>query len=108
MPLISKQSRFLIKPIYLAKFLVYIKLNWVFKGFYTLDIFAHNILIKNIFFSSKYCSDISKDFQTGINRIELSKNIYFQYTQEKYIGWKMSFYCNIFLSFYQNIVCQNV
>jgi len=36
-------------------------------------------------FSSKYCCDISKYFLTSINRTELSKNKYFQFTQEKWM-----------------------
>jgi len=56
-----------------------------------------DILIKDIF-SSKYCSDILKYFQT-----RLSKNRYFQFTQEKKYWMKnvfLSFYCNNFLSQY--------
>jgi len=63
-----------------------------------------------ILFSSKYCSAISKYFQTGMNRTDLSKNKYFQFTQEK--NWTknvfLSFYGNIFLSFYHNIVCKKM
>ncbi len=47
---------------------------------------------KKIFFSSKYCSYISKSFQ--INRKK-----YFQFTQ-----WKKKYWLkNVFLSFYRNI-----
>ncbi len=53
-------------------------------------------MIKNIFFSSKYCNNISK-------YLELSKNIFFNahrknYWIKKYIFITISFYHNIFLS----------
>jgi len=42
---------------------------------------------------SKYCYYISKSSQ-------INRNKYFQFTQEKNIGWKMSFYLFIAISFY--------
>jgi len=56
---------------------------------------------KKIFFSSKYCNDISKYLESS------PKNI-FNTHREKSIGWKMSFYHFIAISFYRNIASKNV
>jgi len=74
------------------------------KPLVTLNIFAHNIAIKRYFNNkSKYCSDISKSFQTMIVYIQtlvfIDRNKYFQFAQEKNIGFKISFYLFIAISF---------
>jgi len=38
----------------------------------------------------------------------MSKNKYVHFTQEKNIGWKMSFYLFNAISFYPNIVLKNI
>ena len=64
---------------------------------FTRHILAHNIAIKRYcdkiyYFSSKYCSYISKSFQ-----ISRKKNIFNSHDEKKY--WLK----NVFLSFYRNI-----
>jgi hypothetical protein len=64
------------------------------KGLYTIDIFAHNILIKGkkikrhfdkkIFFSSKYCNGISK-------YLESSQKIFSIHTGKKILDEKCLF-----------------
>ncbi len=63
------------------------------KALFTHNIFAHNIAMKRycnkkIFFSSKYCSYISKSYQ-------INRKTYFQFTR-----WKKYWLKNIYLSQY--------
>jgi len=56
---------------------------------------------KKIFFSSKYCSYISKSSQ-------IKRKKYFQFTQWKKYWLKNVFLSQYLLSLYRNIVCENV
>ncbi len=73
--------------------------TWHSKGCFTLDICARDIAIKRNFFFK-----ILK-WNFKIFRI-VQKNIFNKH-RKRNIGWKMSFYLNIFLSQYC-IVCKNV
>jgi len=77
------------------------------KGRYTLDIFAHDIAIKRycdkktFFIQNMFFLCVLKIFFFGtiLNILKCHYNI---------LKKKISFYQNVFLSFYLNIVCENV
>jgi len=89
----------------------FFRISWIFVEFEinSLSYWQNNFsgrkktTLNRYFFSTKYCSDILKYFQTRFQLAQLSIINIFNSHREKNIGWKMSFnffYCNIFLSQY--------
>jgi len=85
-----------------------------FKGLYTLNIFAHNIEIKrhfdkNIFFLQNIVVTFKNIFKLGFNKYNCPKINIFNTRRKKYWMKKIIF-INLFItmSFYRNIVCENV
>jgi hypothetical protein len=98
-----------------------------YKALFTRDILTHNIAIKRycdkktffiqffllsdlkIFIFGQFCSTDVSGYYNLYGKSSLMTTVWKDFEMQlQYFDKKMSLYCNIFLSFYRNIVCRNV